>query len=118
MKKTIEQIHYEAYVHLSCCHFYLYDVNVRIEFEDYLKILKKYLSHFHFSWGRRIFFFIKRIDYFIFEMDFEIIHEAFDFLNFSYDKLKQFPADEKVLVDYASILNKLEMILCDEASLD
>lgn len=118
MKKSIASLHHHEYVHMKCCYHNLYDIKVRIEFLDYLNMMKKYPMTPTLSLSQRIMFFFHKIHFYIFEIDLEILREAFDSMRCTYEILKDMEASEAMIKDYAMILKNMQKLLVMKGHLD
>lgn len=118
MKDKINYIHHREYIHMKCCLTDLYDVILRVEFRDYLEIMKKHPMNHNPGIFQRISFFLHNIDLFIYAVDLEVLRKAFNSMRNTYSKLKELGANEELLTDYALILSCLQKSLVKYGHLD
>ncbi len=118
MKDQIKHYHRYEYVHLKCCYQNLYDVKLRIEFLDYLILMKKHPMSHQLSLFQQISFYLNQIHYFIYEVDLELLIEALDSVKNTYHKLIDLHADEELIKDYKIILNGIQTLLIKRGYLD
>ena len=103
---------------MKCCLSDLYDVKLRIDFIDYIELMKKHPMTHEPSIFQRISFFLHHLDLFIYEVDLEVLRKAFDSMRVTYYKLKELNANEELLNDYAYILTCLQKSLIKYGHLD
>lgn len=113
MKDKIKHLHRYEYIHIKCCHRNLYDVKLRIEFNDYLDIMKKHPMTHELSLFHRMSYYLHQFHYFIFEVDREIVKEAYESIYQTYLKLIECKANEDLLNDYIYILKRLKHFVCE-----
>ncbi len=118
MKDKVKHLHRYEYIHLKSCHRNLYDVKLRIEFQDYLDIMKKHPMTHELSLFHRMSRFLHHLHHFVFEVDGEILREAYESLYQSYLKMVQLNADKGLINDYIFILKRLKEILLKRGLLD
>ena len=118
MKDKINYIHHREYVHMKCCLSDLYDVLLRIEFKDYIQIMKKHPMNHALCLIQRISFHLHHLDLFIYAVDLEVLRKAFDSMYKTYNQLKEMNANEEMLNDYAFILKGLQKSLIKYGHLD
>lgn len=111
MKDKIKQCHHNEYIHIKCCFKNLYDVKLRIEFIDYMEIMRKHPMGHQLSLNQRIMNYFHQFHYFVFESDQEILFECFQSVHETYKKLKELNANEEILKDYCIILDRLQKSL-------
>ena len=103
---------------MKCCLSDLYDVLLRIEFIDYLQIMKKHPMIHTPGIFQRISFFLHHIDLFIYVVDLEVLRKAFNSMHKTYCQLKELNADKDLLNDYSIILTSLQKSLIKYGHLD
>ena len=118
MKDKVRYIHHKEYIHMKCCLFDLYDVKLRIDFIDYIEMMKKHPMIHVPGIFQRISFFFHHIDLFIYEVDLEVLRKAFESMKSTYIKLKELNANDELLNDYALILTSLQKSLIKYGHLD
>ena len=118
MKDQIKHLHRYEYIHLKCCYRNLYDVKLRIEFKDYLDIMKKHPMTHEPSLFHQISYYLHQFHFFIFEVDREILKEAYESVYQTYLKMIQYNANEELVNDYILILKGLKKLLQERGLLD
>lgn len=118
MKDKIKHLHRYEYIHLKCCYRNLFDVKLRVQFRDYLDIMKKHPMTHELSLFHQISYYLHQFHYFIFESDIEILREAYESVYQTYLKMIQYNANEQYVNDYVYILKGLKKTLIDKGYLD
>lgn len=118
MKDKVRYIHHKAYIHMKCCLFDLYDIKLRIDFVDYIEMMKKHPMVHTPGIFQRISFFIHHLDFFIYEVDLEVLRKAFESMKNTYYQLIECNASEELLNDYSIILTCLQKSLIKYGHLD
>lgn len=110
MKNTSREINKNTYVTMKFYHFNLYDIKLRIEFDDMLDILKSHPMS-KLGWLQFIRMLISRLDLFVLESDQELLLLAYDTLILQNEYLKREKANEILLNDYIKIMNRIEKLM-------
>ena len=118
MKDKVKYLHHREYVHMKCCFNDLIDVNLRVDYLDYLTLMKKHPMSHELSIFQKIDFFFHHINFFIFVVDLEILRDTFNSMYTTYSKLVELHADEELLGDYQIILASLQKSLVKFGHLD
>lgn len=109
MNDMIAYYHHAHYMHVHSCYQDLYDILLRVDFLDYMTMMKKYPMSHQWLLTQRISFLIQRLRYFIYDHDLELIEAVHETTWKTFDALKELDADEEMLKDYRWMLEKLEL---------